>query len=197
MPQIPDELVRRLPIYLAAAVALSTVLAASINAITNWLNDRGQRKWEKEKWLRDHKETAYKECLKWLAESKTIPIDLQGVNHIQVEIFQGHMHSLRYIRAWAAVLHVYSSETSRSQIEDACNHLTDCIQNVWKATIGKDKKDFVPELGLIKAIDDMLDVVVECTKREASIDRSCLLARSWQWLYGVWRRLWTQSLKSS
>lgn len=152
----------------AFIVVGGTILGASIAGVINWLNSRSQRKWEKEKWLREHRETAYSKCLEYLSKSRQVPEDANGKLMLWRKDFLGRMQSLQYVKLWITVIEAYSTEASKSQIENAAGHLFDCIDKVRIESAKNDGEQLILDHGLSEAIDKTLEVIVECTKKELS-----------------------------
>jgi hypothetical protein len=59
-----------------AGTAFVTVIATGIS----WWNSDSQREWQKEKWSREHRETVYSNCLKYLSVSRSVPEESNGGN---------------------------------------------------------------------------------------------------------------------
>lgn len=159
------EAVKLLPLYVAVALGISTLLGASFSALMNWKISRAQREWERERWTRERREGAYKECLNYLTQSRTVPFEGVGGSLISCEDFEVRIKTLQYVPIWTTVLEAYVSEDSKRQIRSASKALFRCVEKV-RAAVQDANSGVVPDNGLTDAIDNMLKVIVDCTKRD-------------------------------
>ncbi len=150
------------PLLMACFISLLTVQGI-----------RMQVNCQEKRWRAERKETAYIECLNRLWQSRCTYFEREYVNHGD---FLGRMQTLQFVEPWLIVAGSYSSSESQAQMEREYGELLRIIDLVWKETPEdsgkvdpyneKVKILIVSAHGLPDQIDNLLNTVVECSKKE-------------------------------
>lgn len=165
-------------------LCVAAIVPLGIAAFINWLMRDGINKQvfaQDSRWRAERKETAFLECLKLLWASRcyychglSYPGLADGI-YINYKDFLGRMQTLRYVEPWLIVAASHSSAESREKMTREYDKIINIIDLIFQETpqeLPSDKDEegnnlsIVPGHGLPGQIDDTLDTVVECARKE-------------------------------
>jgi hypothetical protein len=157
--------------------AVTGLIALVTALITAWLRTRMER----EKWLRDKKETAYRECLDLLCVSRRWPrASPGGANILGVPDYLGAMSSINKLPVWLPLVLNYSSEASKREIQEEADNLFKSIirQKKLEQQEKKIPGHIEVDTDLFNSIEKLLTIIQGCSNKELNI--STFWQRAWK-----------------
>lgn len=161
--------------FALGGVVLTAAVSLIVGIVTS-ISHRLDRKWQKEQWLMDQKESVYLSCLKCLHESTILTItDRDGGRGIEKDHFLGRMQSLQYALPWMTMAMSYSTGCSGIRIKAVRDELDKSINRVQAVRLqmsvnqqdgSETGADVYPDKGLSEAVENAIKVVTDCATQE-------------------------------